>query len=178
MQRTLKYYLKEQQEEEYKTFNFIETNYLPLSETKLNYTQNLIDHYSLVPETIDSVTSFEKIKAQNLLAIYGYFKHKKNQHEFGKNLIEDKETLDWYIKNYKLISTFVNNMKHECSFITPEYLMQHKVYDKSDENQIGRLYAHMSLQIIPKELRYYLFKDEYRDFDLENAHPVILFNYS
>ena len=77
MQRTLKYYLKEQQEEEYKTFNFIETNYLPLSETKLNYTQNLIDHYSLVPETIDSVTSFEKIKTQNLLAIYGYFKHKK-----------------------------------------------------------------------------------------------------
>ena len=70
------------------------------------------------------------------------------------------------------------------NFITPTELFVHrkftkKIYDKSHKTIfIGRLYSNKSIQNISREIRYYLFKGEYIDFNIQNCHPSILYTYS
>jgi hypothetical protein len=66
-------------------------------------------------------------------------------------------------------------------FLTPDFLYRKVRYeythvDTFEESgpPVGRLFGKASIQHLPREIRYLLFNKHYRDFDLVNAHPVIL----
>ena len=59
--------------------------------------------------------------------------------------------------------------------------IKHQKYTKIDyegEKTVGRLYCRDSIQTLPREIRYFVFKDDYVDLDIANAHPSILWLYS
>ena len=151
---------------------------------------------------------FERIRAENMLGVYKYLVYKlpklnvklkelEGMKFFNPNYdttleIEiDKITkqIRWFEKNINFFRQKLSNIEKSHTFITPKYGFFCNSYDKipynsSDDaekdNQklIGRLYSHKSIQGLSSEIRYYLFKGEYTDFDMVNAHPSILYGFS
>jgi hypothetical protein len=75
----------------------------------------------------------------------------------------------------------LDHQDKEKSFLTPKYLFQQKLYNETDQADIrtvGRLYSSTSIQGFSREIRDYIFKNEYMNFDMVNAHPTILNNYA
>lgn len=77
----------------------------------------------------------------------------------------------------------ITEIDASSTFITPEHAFFLKkfeqiAYSNHSAKKIGRLYDPTSIQTLPRELRYYLFKDEYIDFDMINSHPSILYQFA
>ena len=91
------------------------------------------------------------------------------------------ETKTWYLKNIRILRNILDVFSMKTDFITPRYILKHVKYEKSNHGKsrvVGRLYNFMSMQLLPKEIRYYIFNDQYRDFDMVNAHPSILYSFA
>ena len=59
------------------------------------------------------------------------------------------------------------------------YLSEEHSDRKQLYKRVGRLCGKDSIQALPTELRYLLFKgDEYEHFDISNSHPAILLDYA
>ena len=150
----------------------------------------------------------ERIRAGNILGVYKYLDYKlpklnnklldlKRKKFYNNNddstlkyeIIKVNGQIRWFEKNINFFKKKLSNIEKSHTFITPKYGFFCNSYDKilynsNDEDKkdnqklVGRLYSHESIQGLSSEIRYYLFKGEYRDFDLVNAHPSILYEFT
>ena len=156
-------------EDYFKVTDYFETDHVDFTYRKAMVTEESV----FKPEKDDHIVSFEKFDAKKTLVIYNYLKYKLPS-------IDDEETLKWYQKTIYFFENILSS-KINCTkcFITPEDIFINHSYQKIDykdasDIKVGRLYSHGSIQTLPREIRYYLFKDDYIDFDIANAHPSIL----
>lgn len=184
---------------QYKDF-FNVTDYLSTEDLEiLSYKKIIINEKNLLKETQDeNLCSFEKISASKMLGIFAYLKYKlkekKTEHQELKDIIsthpnksllekeEDlRETIIWFEKNISFLHQKTSDISYPNTFITPNEAFFYKRFEKikyESDKIVGRLYSHTSINVLSREIRYYLFKDEYEDFDIVNAHPAILFEFS
>jgi hypothetical protein len=167
----------------YKEF-FDLTDYLSTDNLDFSYRKTVINQDNIPKETLNqSLVSFEKIQANNMLGIYKYLKYKlskKKKEKPTENITQEdiRNQILWFEKNINFFEHKLSNIENSCTFITPEHAFFCKHYEKisysKEQKAIGRLYNNTSIQTLPREIRYYLFKDEYVDFDMVNAHPSIM----
>ena len=158
---------------QYKDF-FELTNYLETDNLDFTYRKVVISEKNLHQSSDNKITSFEKFNAEKTLAIFNFLKYKLHSEK-------DELQREWLEKNISFFNNTLSNIKNDKTFITPEHIFINQKYEKVHYNNdkiIGRLYSLNSIQTLPRELRYYIFKDEYVDFDIANAHPCILYLYS
>jgi len=157
----------------YKDF-FKITNYLETDNLDFTYKTVVITEGNLHQGCEDTIASFEKFNVAKTLAIFNFLKYKLHSEQ-------DPQQREWLEKNINFFTNALSNIKNDKTFITPEHIFINQKYEKvfyDNDKKIGRLYNHNSMQTLPRELRYYMFKDDYIDFDIENAHPTILYLYS
>ena len=159
---------------DYKDF-FEVTDFLSTDTVDFTYRKTIIKEKGLSKqENEDSLVSFERLNAKKSLSIYNYLKYKLPT-------IKDEETRKWYVKSIRFFENTLSKIKNSESFITPYDIFIYHRYEKIEycgEKTVGRLYCLNSIQTLPREIRYFLFKDDYVDFDIVNAHPSILYLYS
>lgn len=89
-----------------------------------------------------------------------------------------------------MLNRYVNCSDQTKTFFTPEHMYQFASYEAllyespqelmdDDKENVGRLYAFRcnSIQFFPREIRMFLFKENYRDFDMKNSHPTLLLDF-
>ena len=160
---------------DYKDF-FEVTDFLATDTVDFTYRKTKVREEGLFKqENEDCLVSFERLDAKRSLSIYNYLIYKLPT-------IKDDETKKWYVKSIRffenILSKKINNSQ---SFVTPHDIFIFHRYEKieySRDKRVGRLYCSHSIQTLPREIRYFLFKDDYLDFDIVNAHPSILYLYS
>lgn len=183
---------------QYKDF-FNVTDYLSTEDLEISYKKIIIIEKNLLEETQDeNLCSFEKISASKMLGIFAYLKYKlrekKTEHQKLKDMIlthpkesllekekELQETIIWFEKNISFLHQKTSNISYSNTFITPNEAFFYKRFEKikyESDKVVGRLYSHTSINVLSREIRYYLFKDDYEDFDIVNAHPAILLEFS
>ena len=159
---------------DYKDF-FEVTDFLATDTVDFTYRKTIVKEKGLSKqENEDSLVSFERLNAKKSLSVYNYLKYKLPT-------IEDEETRKWYVKSIRFFENTLSKIKNSESFITPYDIFIYQRYEKIEycgEKTVGRLYCLNSIQTLPREIRYFLFKDDYVDFDIVNAHPSILYLYS
>ena len=87
----------------------------------------------------------------------------------------------WHKQQLKLLNRFLNDIRKKHGFRTPTHNHTFRVFcDKQyhDEKVVGRLYNSPSIVGLPVEIRNKLFKNLYREFDLSNSHPNIMYQYA
>jgi hypothetical protein len=160
--------------EDYKDF-FEVTDFLATDIVDFTYRKTIVKEDSIFKqENEDSLVSFERFDAKKSLSIYNYLIYKLPT-------IEDEETKKWYKKVIRFFENTLSKINNSTSFITPNDIFICHRYEKieySGDKTVGRLYCFSSIQTLPREIRYFLFKDDYVDFDIVNAHPSILYLYS
>lgn len=58
-------------------------------------------------------------------------------------------------------------------------ISRQRSYGYIEPNKIGRIYSSdSSIALFPKDLRYFLFRESYKNFDLKNCHPTILYEFA
>ena len=75
----------------------------------------------------------------------------------------------------------LSKINNSTTFITPYDIFICQCYEKiayTGDKTVGRLYCSNLIQTLPREIRYFLFKNKYVDFDIVNAHHSILYLYS
>lgn len=159
---------------DYKDF-FEVTDFLATDTVDFTYRKTIVKEDGLFKqENEDSLVSFERLDAKKSLSIYNYLIYKLPT-------IKDEETRKWYVKSIRFFENTLSKIKNSQSFITPYDIFIFHRYEKirySGEKTVGRLYCLNSIQTLPREIRYFLFKGDYVDFDIVNAHPSILYLYS
>ena len=159
---------------EYKDF-FEVTDHLATDKVDFLYRKTMISEDSIFEQyNDDCLVSFELLDAKKTLSIYSYLKYKLPS-------IVDDTSEKWYLKNIRFFEKTLKIINNSTSFITPSEIFIKQVYKKIDYNgdkMVGRLYNSSSINTLPREIRYFLFKDSYVDFDIANAHPSILYLYS
>ena len=159
---------------DYKDF-FEVTDYLETDTVDFTYRKTIVNENSIfTEENEDSLVSFERLDAKKSLSIYNYLIYKLPT-------IKDEETRKWYVKSIRFFEHTLSKINNSTSFITPYDIFICHRYEKIDysgDKTVGRLYCLNSIQTLPREIRYFLFKDDYVDFDIANAHPSILYLYS
>ena len=163
---------------DYKDF-FEVTDFLETDTVDFTYRKTVVTEKSVLKqENADTLVSFERFNARNTLSMYNYLIYKLPS-------LTDKETIKWYEKNICFLKNTLSKINNSSTFITPRDIFICQRYEKisyndnnDDDKTVGRLFCHHSIQMLPREIRYFLFKDEYVDFDIVNAHPSILYSYS
>ena len=159
---------------DYKDF-FEITNFLETDTVDFTYRKTVVTEESVLKEeNADTLVSFERFNAKNTLSIYNYLIYKLPS-------IKDEITIKWYEKSIRFFENTLSKINNSSTFITPHDIFICQRYEKiaySGDKKVGRLYCSNSIQTLPREIRYFLFKDEYVDFDIANAHPSILYLYS
>lgn len=158
---------------DYKDF-FEVTDFLATDTVDFTYRKTIVKEEGLFKENEDCLVSFERLDAKKSLSIYNYLKYKLPT-------IKDDETRKWYVKSIRFFENTLSKINNSQSFITPHDIFIFHRYEKieySGDKKVGRLYCPNSIQTLPREIRYFLFKDDYVDFDIVNAHPSILYLYS
>ena len=155
----------------------------------VNYNKtNIIESNLDTSEKNKKMVSFERVKPERILAVLDLITIKITLHNLGMNVMSEKEH-EWCLSNNKLLQVYLNNNDEKRTFYTPKYLYKQISYNtvkyESDkeshsiyQNNIGRLYEYYSIQTFPREIRYILFNEEYKDFDIKNAHPTIALDYA
>ena len=96
-----------------------------------------------------------------------------------KNL--ERYEREWFTLNYKRVTILLNGGAGSKSFFcTPTHLYIIMKYKQIRRNIIvGRLYPEriFSYVYFPREIRGLLITNEYKDFDIVNAHPTLLLEY-
>ena len=171
------------------------TDYLTVENSEFNYKKSILNIDNLTKkEEENTFLSFEKIEANSMLGIYKFLKYKSfnlnrlifslnKEKEKNMELITDLKThLSWYDKNILFFKRKISDIDAYSTFLTPKYAFFFKKFEQiaySDSSiKIGRLYESSSIQTLPRELRYYLFKDNYVDYDMVNSHPSILYQFA
>ena len=158
----------------YKDF-FEVTDHLATDKVDFTYRKTMISEDSPFEQDCDDcLVSFERFDAEKTLSIYGYLKYKLPS-------IDDDTTKKWYLKNIRFFDKTLKIINNSTCFFTPSNIFIKQIYKKIDYNgdkTVGRLYNFDSINTLPREIRYFLFKDTYADFDIANAHPSILYLYS
>ena len=159
---------------EYKDF-FESTDHLVTDKVDYNYRKTKVSESSTFDsDFVDNLASFERFDAEKTLPIYNYLKYKLPS-------IKDETTRKWYSKNIRFFDKLLNIKNNTTCFITPSDIFLQQRYSKIDykgDKTVGRLYNFDSINTLPREIRYYLFKDIYIDIDIANAHPSLLYLYS
>ena len=159
---------------EYKDF-FEVTNHLATEKVDFIYRKTMISESNVFEKgSEDSLVSFERFDAEKTLAIYSYLKYKLP-------FLVDDTTKKWYLKNIRFFEKTLKKINNSTCFITPCDIFIKQVYKKIDYNgdkTVGRLYNSDSINTLPREIRYFLFEDNYIDLDIANAHPSLLYLYS
>lgn len=159
---------------EYKDF-FELTDHLVTDKVDYIYRKTKVSESSTLDQDCDdNLVSFERFDAEKTLSIYSYLRYKLPS-------IEDETTRKWYLKNIRFFDKILNIKNNTTCFITPSDIFIQQKYTKIDYNgdkTVGRLYNFDSINTLPREIRYYLFKDTYIDIDIANAHPSLLYLYS
>ena len=91
------------------------------------------------------------------------------------------EIFAWYKRVSSILECILDNYEKASVFSTPVFLYRKVAfnYTKKDETgNTGRLYGKFSAQSLPREARALLFSGFYRDFDLVNSHPRILYDFA
>jgi len=165
----------------YKDYSaLIDETAFDMEDKTISYHKHVIKDQDLVPETSDSHVTFEMIPCRESLDLIKYLEYKITKHYKGSSPMSPT-TLQWYEKQYRLLMSFLNDVRKEHVFFTPEAKFTQKVFSKIHYNNVktvGRLYNTNSIVSFPREIRYKLFTRFYRDFDLSNAHPNFMFNYA
>lgn len=158
---------------------FAVTNYLE-TDGNIDYIYRktrITDDQIKKSDSDDILVSFERLDAKKTLSVYNYLKYKY----FGMiNIDDDDDTKSWYRKNINYFDIILNTNDISC-ILTPSDIFLQRTYTKKNYNgdkTVGRLYNGLSINTLPRELRYFLFKDIYIDIDIANAHPSILYEYS
>ena len=165
---------------DFKDFFRVSNNIQHSDQAELSYRKTVITEDSLLKQNSSNLVSFEKISANKLIGIFSYLKYKIRQNKNG-DICFNPEELKWYSKNARFFNNLLNNIDKKTSFLTPEYIFIQNKYEckkYNDVSTVGRLYCNKSIQTLPREIRYHLFKSSYIDLDIENAHPTILYLYS
>ena len=178
---------------EYEDF-FGVTDHLYTDVKEISYRKTKIADSNLPEERVEqSIVSFEKIGVENMLGIFKYLNYKlpeiEKEYEMSKfsglgisKVKEKKDQKEWFQKNLRFFEQKLSQIEDTTTFITPDYaffcMHFEKVKYKDDQKVVGRLYNNESIQTLPREIRYYLFKNDYRDFDMVNSHPSILYEFS
>jgi len=178
---------------EYKDF-FNITSYLPEDFEEVSYRKTKVSSEKLPKERSEqSIVSFEKIRVDNMLGVYKYLEYKlpKMEQELlrgNREKLSDTEKrkiqsrLEWFEKNVRFFKQKLSQIEDSTTFITPKFAFFCKHFEKikyqNDHKVVGRLYNNKSIQTLPREIRYHLFKDDYKDFDMVNSHPSILYEFS
>ena len=103
--------------------------------------------------------------------------------QYLTDLIISKNPTESVVKAHKQINSIENEKPHirgKCAFYgTQSFYTREMQYGYIYPDQTGRLYCNqVSIPYLSKQVREYLFKDVYLDFDIVNAHPTILYEYS
>jgi hypothetical protein len=103
---------------------------------------------------------------------------------FKKDLIIKKFKLNTSQKNecnqsyFDDTETYINQIKSWCKTTIANNGINTTVYKKSDGNPEGRIFVKdFGIQRLSRELRNWFCCENYLDFDMQNAHPTILYNY-
>ena len=158
---------------EYKDF-FEVTDHLTTGKVDFIYRKTMISESVFEEGSEDHLVSFERFNAEKTLSIYSYLKYKLP-------LLVDDTTKRWYLKNIRFFEKTLKTINNSTCFITPCDIFIKQVYKKIDYNgdkRVGRLYNSNSINTLPREIRYFLFEDDYIDLDIANAHPSLLYLYS
>ena len=151
---------------------------------------------------------FERIRAGNMLGVFKYLVYKlpklkkklkelkstkshnnTDNSDLKPEIIKLIKQIKWFEKNINFFKQKLCNIEKSNTFITPKYGFFCNSYDKvrynpevdnekANQKLVGRLYSHKSIQGLSSEIRYYLFKGEYTNFDMVNSHPSILYEFS
>lgn len=129
-----------------------------------------------------------------MLGIYKYLEYKlpeieekcritkENENSSCAEIAEMEARKRWFQKNIRFFKQKLYHVDVETTFITPKFgfFFQHfeKIKYGNADKVVGRLYNNQSIQTLPRELRYHLFKSEYKEFDMVNSHPSILYEFS
>lgn len=125
-------------------------------------------------------TGIEVFDSSKLLILHKLLSDKAHLHPLGSDVdIEDIlfKTDEQPLENkvniaLHQINRILNPSKEEVMRIQRGTMYTMKRYGFNNGFGIGRLQAQSpSIQKISRQLRYFLFKDTYRDVDLVNAHP-------
>ena len=154
----------------YKDFSV--TDYLPTERSlDINYNKYVITEKHLHKPKASYFATFERIRADKILAILAYLNHRIYSHFEKRRVFKDEETFLWFKANKNLLINMLDHQDKEKSFLTPKYLFQQKLYNETDQADIrtvGRLYSSTSIQGFSREIRDYIFKNEYMNFDMVN----------
>jgi|JFJP01.1.fsa_nt_gi hypothetical protein len=113
-------------------------------------------------------STFEIFEKKKLLTLYNYLSMELYN-------FEDESNLDWFYKNSLFLFQILNYNVNKYYFLDDKFLYR-KVFYKPEEDTMGRLYAEtVSIQFLPREIRYYLFENIYQDFDMVNAQFANLY---
>lgn len=178
---------------EYKDF-FNSTDYLSVDYSDINYRVTKVTEENLPKETPNhSIVSYEKIRVDKMLGVLKYleFKLPEVREDYNTSVYyrktsevirEKKSRKEWFEKNIRFFKNKLSYLDDSTTFITSKYAFfcQHfeKIKYKDEEKVVGRLYNSGSIQTLPREIRYHLFKNDYQDYDMVNSHPSILFEFS
>jgi len=150
------------------------TDHLEAESVDFNYRKAVISEENVFKEEKDNIVSFEKFNAAKTSAILEYLNYKLPS-------VNDKKQRLWFVKNINFFSQLLTVTDQEKTFITPSFGFVHRVYEMKtfkEDSKIGRLYNKFSIQTLPREIRFYMFKEDYVDFDISNSHPTLLYKYS
>ena len=150
------------------------TDHLEAESVDFNYRKTVISEESVFKEEIDNIVSFEKFNAAKTSAIFEYLNYKLPS-------VNDERQRLWFVKNINFFSQLLTVTDQEKTFITPSFGFVHRVYEMKtfkEDSKIGRLYNKFSIQTLPKEIRFHMFKEDYVNLDISNSHPTLLYLYS
>lgn len=136
------------------------------------------------------MTTWEKVPAKEVLTLLNLLTYKITSHKLGFTILTNTD-LSWCEKHAAMLNKYLNGSDQTHTFFTPKHMYQFARYevllyespkesaDDAGEN-VGRLYARKcnSMQFFPREIRMFLFKKDYRDFDMKNAHPTLLLDFA
>lgn len=156
---------------------------------EIDYRAQNISEDTIFTQSEDNLVSFEKINVRKLSTLRRYLQLQEDMYNYGylqnDSDFETKEKERQWISTMRAsLDSLLNNIDNKRTFATPEYLFHQTEYKKITHDQegisspVGRLYAPHSLITYPREVRYYLFKDEYLDYDIVNSHPTLSYLYS
>lgn len=152
---------------EYKDF-FEVTDHLATDKVDFIYRKTMISEDSIFePDCDDCIVSFERLDSEKTLSIYNYLKYKLP-------FIHDDTTKKWYLKNIRFFDKTLKIKNNSTCFITPSNIFIKQIYKKTaynGDNTVGRLYNCDSINTLPREIRYFLFKDVYV-YNRANGSPV------
>ena len=167
------------------------------SENEVRYRKCVITDETLMSENSEknNHVTIEKYNVKSYLNLVRYMNHRLKAHKKKDRILNEKDYI-WFktylralkrcteVKNYGhvfLTSSFIFIQKKYTTIQYPSLNEEFKeTFKENDKNLkvIGRMYNSSTAQILPRELRYILFKEDYIDIDMKNAHPTLMFLYS